>query len=108
MPAEGRDLSSRPAQDVAQDREIGVSRTTPRTVRKLQAALHAKAKGSPNFRFYRLYDKLFRTDILTHAYATCKANQGAAGVDGQTFADIEAYGLERWLGELAGEIRDGA
>jgi RNA-directed DNA polymerase len=78
---------------------------TPQTVRNLQAALHAKAKGSPNFRFYSLYDKLFRADILSHAYATSKANGGTSGVDGQTFADIEAYGVERWLGELAEELR---
>jgi group II intron reverse transcriptase/maturase len=105
MPAEGRGLSSRPAQDAARDREIGVSLRTPETVQKLQAALHAKAKGSPDFRFYSLYDKLYRPDVLSHAYACCRANQGAAGVDGQTFADIESYGLERWLGELAEELR---
>jgi group II intron reverse transcriptase/maturase len=83
-----------------------VSLTTPETVRNLQAALHAKAKGSPNFRFYSLYDKLFRADILAHAYATSKANGGSSGVDAQTFEDIEAYGLERWLGELAEELRN--
>ena len=86
---------------MAQNREIGVSLQTPKTVRKLQAALHAKAKGSPDFRFYSLYDKLSRADILAHAYAACRANQGAPGVDGQAFVDIEAYGLERWLGERA-------
>jgi group II intron reverse transcriptase/maturase len=72
----------------------------------LQAALHAKAKGEPDFRFYSLYDKLSRADILAHAYAVCAANDGTAGVDGQTFADIEAYGVERWLGELAEELRN--
>ena len=82
-----------------------MSLSTPQTVRKLQAALHAKAKDSPGFRFYSLYDKLFRADVLSHAYATCKANGGASGVDGQTFADIESYGVERWLGELAAELR---
>lgn len=86
-------------------REIGVSLPTPPKVRKLQEALHAKAKGSPAFRFYILYDKVYREDILAHAYACCKANGGAAGVDGQNFADIEAYGLERWLGELTEELR---
>ena len=86
--------------------EIGVSLTTPRTVQQLQAALHAKAKGWPSYRFYSLYDKLFRADILAHAYALCKANGGTAGVDGWTFADIEEYGLERWLGELAEALRD--
>ena len=79
--------------------------STPQTVRKLQAALHAKAKGSPCFRFYSLYDKVHRKDILAHAYACCKANGGAAGVDGQEFADIETYGTERWLDELAEELR---
>ena len=83
-----------------------MSLSTPQTVRDLQAALHAKAKGSPTFRFYSLYDKLSREDILAHAYATSKANGGSSGVDGQTFEDIEAYGLERWLGELAEGLRN--
>jgi len=83
-----------------------VSLETPQTVRKLQAALHAKAKGSPNFRFYSLYDKLSRADVLAHAYARCKANRGTAGVDGQTFEDIESYGRQRWLGERAEELRN--
>ncbi len=73
----------------------------PRKVQKLQAALHAKAKASPSYRFYALYDKVYREDILAYAYSSCKANGGAAGVDGQEFADIEAYGVDRWLGELA-------
>ena len=83
-----------------------MSLSTPTTVQKLQTALHAKAKGEPEYRFYALYDKVHRADVLTHAYACCKANRGAAGVDGQTFEDIEAYGLERWLGELARELRE--
>ena len=83
-----------------------MSLTTPQTVQKLQTALHARAKGSPTFRFYSLYDKLYRPDVLAHSYACCKANKGSAGVDGRTFADIEAYGLERWLGELAEELRN--
>ena len=53
-----------------------------------------------------LYDKLYRADVLQYAYACCKANQGAAGVDGERFEDIEAYGLDRWLGELAQELRN--
>src|SRR5258705_10130210 len=64
-------------------------------------ALHAKAKAEAGYRFYALYDKISREDILAHAYAQCRANKGAAGVDGQDFADIEAYGVQRWLGELA-------
>jgi len=82
-----------------------VSLSTPDTVRNLQAALHAKAKGSPDFRFYSLYDKVYRADVLAHAYATSKANGGASGVDGQTFEAIEAYGVDRWLGELAEALR---
>src|SRR5690242_15205812 len=68
-------------------------------------ALHDKAKEAPNFRFYALYDKVYRKDVLAFAYERCKANGGAAGVDGQTFEDIEAYGQERWLDELAQELK---
>jgi len=82
-----------------------VSLTTPASVQKLQTALHAKAKESPDFRFYALYDKVYRKDVLAFAYERCKANGGAAGVDGQTFEDIEAYGVERWLNELAQELK---
>ena len=75
------------------------------TIQKLQAALRAKAKGSPSYRFYALYDKVCRPDVLAFSYCRCKANGGAAGVDGSTFEDIEAYGLVRWLGELAHEVQ---
>ena len=74
---------------------------TPNSVQKLQTALHAKAKAEAGYRFYALYDKLSRDDILAHAYAQCRSNKGAPGIDGQDFADIEAYGVERWLAELA-------
>jgi group II intron reverse transcriptase/maturase len=67
--------------------------------------LHAKAKGAPSYRFYALYDKLHRFDVLLHAYSCCQANEGAAGVDGQTFDAIAEYGLTRWLDELAEELR---
>lgn len=77
----------------------------PEKLQKLRAALHAKAKASPKQRFHALYDKVYRSDVLAHAYVRCKANGGAAGVDDQTFADIEKYGLGRWLGELAEELR---
>jgi len=77
----------------------------PEKVRKLQAALHAKAKGSPTYRFYALYDKVYREDILLFAYRCCKANGGALGADGQDLADIESYGVARWLGELTEELR---
>jgi RNA-directed DNA polymerase len=82
-----------------------MSLVTPGSVQKLQTALHDKAKKSPNFRFYALYDKVYRKDVLAHAYFCCKANGGAAGVDGQTFEDIEAYGVERWLDELTQELK---
>ncbi|RXH53834.1 Retron-type RNA-directed DNA polymerase [Granulicella sibirica] len=68
-------------------------------------ALHAKAKESPDFRFHALYDKVYRADVLVYAYKRCKANGGAAGADNQTFEDIEQYGVERWLDELAHELK---
>jgi retron-type reverse transcriptase len=74
-------------------------------VQKLQTALHAKAKETPSFRFYALYGKLYRSDVLAHAWRLAKANGGVAGVDGRTFRDIEKYGVERWLGELAEDLR---
>jgi len=79
--------------------------STPKSVQKLQRALHAKAKAEAGYRFYALYDKISREDILAHAYAQCRSNKGAPGVDGQDFTDIEAYGVERWLGELALALR---
>ncbi len=89
-----------------EDGGIGVSLSTPESVQKLQTALHDKAKESPNFRFYALYDKVYRKDVLAFAYECCKANGGAAGVDGQRFEDIEVYGEERWLDELAQELKN--
>src|SRR5882757_8781356 len=69
-------------------------------------ALHAKAKAEAGYRFYALYDKISREDILAHAYAQCRSNKGAPGVDGQDFADIEAHGVEQWLAELALALRE--
>ena len=74
-------------------------------VQKLQEALHAKAKGSPDFRFYTLYDKLYRDDVLYVAYRRSLINGGAPGVDGQTFEGIKAFGEKRWRDELAEELR---
>jgi len=105
MPVEGRDLGSRQTQDVGKDRRLG-NLSTPGSVQELQKALHAKAKAEPDFRFYALYDKIYREDILAYAYAQCRSNRGAPGVDGQDFADVEAYGRERWLGELALALRE--
>jgi RNA-directed DNA polymerase len=79
--------------------------STPVSVQKLQMALHAKAKAEAGYRFYALYDKISREDILAHAWAQCRSNKGAPGVDGQDFADVEAYGVQRWLGELALALR---
>ena len=69
-------------------------------------ALHAKAKTEAGYRFYALYDKIYREDILAHAYSQCRSNKGAPGVDGLNFADIEAYGVQRWLGELALALKE--
>jgi group II intron reverse transcriptase/maturase len=69
-------------------------------------ALHAKAKAEAGYRFYALYDKISREDILAHAWAQCRSNKGAPGVDGQDFANVEAYGVQRWLGELALALRN--
>ncbi len=82
-----------------------MSLRTPEHVQKLQAALHAKAKGSPEFRFYSLYDKVYRRDVLKFAYRSCRANGGAPGVDGQTFEDILKVGEDQWLGELAESLK---
>jgi RNA-directed DNA polymerase len=86
--------------------EIGVSLLPPIKVGKLQTALHTKAKNSPDYRFYALYDKLYRRDVLEWAFIRCLRNGGAPGVDGQSFADIETYGKERWLDELTEELRN--
>ena len=83
-----------------------MSLTTPKfRVGELQETLHAKAKSAPKHRFYALYDKVYRMDVLWHAYECCRGNDGAPGVDGQTFEDIKAYGEGKWLGELAEELR---
>lgn len=85
-----------------------MSLTTPEKIRTLQRALYVAAKQQPRRRFHCLYDKVWREDILAYAYTRCRANGGAPGVDGQTFADIEIYGVERWLGTLREEVRTDA
>ena len=82
-----------------------MSLATPEKIRTLQRKLYLKAKAEPDFRFYQLYDKVWRTDILAHAYALARSNAGAAGVDGMTFAMIEAAGLETWLSGLGEDLR---
>ena len=81
-----------------------MSLATPEKIRTLQRKLYRKAKAEPAFRFYLLYDKIYREDILRHAYALARANAGAPGVDGKTFAAIEASGLEAWLSGLREEL----
>jgi RNA-directed DNA polymerase len=82
-----------------------MSLTTPDNIRTLQRKLYLKAKAEPNFRFYLLYDKVHRADILRHAYDLVRANKGAPGVDGATCAAIEAAGLEDWLVGIETELR---
>jgi RNA-directed DNA polymerase len=83
-----------------------VSLETPEKIRTLQNKLYLKAKGEPAYRFYLLYDKVWRADILYHAYRRCRANGGVPGVDGVGFEDVEAAGLEEWLAALAAELRE--
>ena len=105
MPGEGRGLGPKGNVRSGDSREIGVSLTPPGKVGKLQETLHAKAKSAPTYRFYALYDKVYRADVLEHAYRCCRANDGTAGVDGQTFEDIEAHGALTWREGLAEELR---
>ena len=87
------------------EREIGVSLTAQTKLEELQGKLNAKAKAEPTYRFYALYDKIYRWDVLVEALKRARANKGAAGVDGQTFKDVEEYGEERWLQELQQELQ---
>ena len=82
-----------------------MSLETPIKIRMLQRKLYQKAKGEPSYRFYLLYDKIYREDILAHAYALAKSNQGAPGVDGQSFWGIESLGLEEWLNGIRKDLR---
>src|SRR6266480_5663471 len=81
-----------------------MSLETPVKIRSLQRKLYCKAKAEPGFRFYLLYDKICREDILRHGYALARANAGAPGVDGETFAAIAASGVEEWLAGLRQEL----
>src|SRR3989441_5783553 len=81
-----------------------MSLETPERIRSLQRKLYCKAKAEPAFRFYLLYDKIHREDLLNHAYALARANAGAPGVDGESFAAIAAAGKEAWLAGLRQEL----
>src|SRR6516225_9471930 len=83
-----------------------MSLATPSKIRELQIKLYRKAKNEPGYRFYMLYDKIYREDILAHAYAQARANKGAPGVDGQTFERIESAGLGEWLTGIRQELRN--
>jgi RNA-directed DNA polymerase len=85
---------------------LAMSLTTPGKIRELQIKLYRKAKNEPGFRFYQLYDKVYREDILKHAYALARANDGAPGVDGQSFQDIESEGLAGWMNGLREDLRN--
>ena len=85
----------------------GESLTASKSVRRLQRTLHAKAKEAPGFRFYSLADKMWRADVLSVAWQEVRRNGGAAGVDGETVAAIESRGVDRWLGALSRDLKDG-
>ena len=105
MPVEERSLSSRRTQ---QGWREGLEIGQPNNSEKCSEAADGVAReseGIAGYRFYALYDKISREDILAHAWAQCRSNQGAPGTDGQDFADVEAYGVQRWLGELALALR---
>jgi RNA-directed DNA polymerase len=83
-----------------------MSLETPEKIRMLQKKLYLKAKAEPNYRFYLLYDKIYREDVLFHAYELAKSNQGAPGVDEQTFGQIESQGRKEWLDGIGKELRE--
>src|SRR4051812_50053824 len=86
---------------------LAMSLTPPPKVQKLQEALHAKAKRAPGYRFYALYDKVYRRDVLEFAYVRCRVNGGVAGVDRQRVEDIGAYGPDLRLDGVAGGNKGG-
>ena len=94
MPAEQRTLTSGTLLKMVRWRRLAMSLETPEKIRTLQRKLYVKAKAEPAFRFYVLYDKICREDILHHAYRLSRAKAGLPGLDGVSFAEIEAKGLE--------------
>jgi RNA-directed DNA polymerase len=104
MPAEGERLTSGMLLKKVKIRGLAMSLETPEKIGNLQRKLYVKAKAEPEYRFYLLYDKVYREDILEHAYKLAKANRGAPGVDGVTFARIEEAGVQEWLSGLRQEL----
>ena len=107
MPVEERGLTSRAKRKGGKGMTTGESLTGSQKVRRLQTVLHAKAKEEPGRRFHALCDKVWREDFLAEAWRLARRNGGQPGVDGESFGDIEAYGVERWLGELSRDLREG-
>src|SRR5438445_11188350 len=105
MPGEGRGLSSRQTQDVVRDLEIGQPSNSEKCSETADGVTRESEDGG-RLSLLRSVRQVSRDDILAHAYAQCRSNRGAPGVDGQDFADIEAYGVQRWLGELALALRE--
>lgn len=105
MPVEGRTLTSGALSKQSRIGILAMSLAKPERTRTLQRKLYVKAKAEPEFRFYQLYDKVWRDDTLAHAYALARANDGSPGVDGVTFDQIEAAGLPEWLSGLREELR---
>jgi RNA-directed DNA polymerase len=104
MPVEGRDLGSRRTQHVVRDLEIGQPINSEECSEAAEGVAR-ESEGRSRVSLLCPYDKISREDILAHAYAQCRSNKGAPGVDGQDFADVDAYGVQRWLGELALALR---
>ena len=105
MPAEGSTLTSGALLTERRRGDWRCGLQTPEKIRTLQRKLYLKAKAEPDFRFYLLYDKVYREDILFHAYRLARSNKGAPGVDGQSFEEIEAMGLEGWLSGIRDDLR---
>lgn len=82
-----------------------MSLATPEKIERLQRKLYTKAKSEPSYRFYQLYDKIYRADVLAHGYHLARSNQGAPGVDQVSFEQIESQGLMDWLEGLAEQLR---
>ena len=102
MPVEERGLTSGAKREGGKGMATGGSLTGSEKVRRLQTVLHAKAKEEPGRRFHALCDKVWREDFLWEAWRLARRNGGQPGVDGESFRDIEAYGVERWLGNCRG------